>query len=127
LKKDSFAWSPTAQLAFDSLKSTLSQAPVLILPDFTKPFVIEKNASQCGIGAVLMQDHKSIAYLSHKFGKKNQGLSTYEKKFLALITVVTKRKHYLLGGKFTIKTNQISLKNLLEQKKKYILPYNIGT
>jgi RNase H-like domain found in reverse transcriptase/Reverse transcriptase (RNA-dependent DNA polymerase) len=116
LKRDSFGWSHSAQTAFEDLKFALSHAPVLNLPDFTKSFVIETDASQFGIGAVLMQDHRSLAYLSHKLGIKNQGLSTYKKELLALITVVTKWKHYLLGSHFIIKTYQISLKNLLEQK-----------
>jgi RNase H-like domain found in reverse transcriptase/Reverse transcriptase (RNA-dependent DNA polymerase)/Integrase zinc binding domain len=116
LKKDAFKWSTQAQLAFDSLKTALSKAPVLTLPDISQPFVVETDASQYGIGAVLMQNHKPIAYLSRKLGVKNQGLSTYEKELLALITAVTKWKHYLLGSRFTIKTDQISLKNLLEQK-----------
>jgi RNase H-like domain found in reverse transcriptase len=98
------------------LKFALSHAPVLNLPDFTKPFVIETDASQFGIGAVLMQDHRPLAYLSQKLGIKNQGLSTYEKELLTLITAVIKWKHYVLGSHFIIKTNQISLKNLLEQK-----------
>jgi RNase H-like domain found in reverse transcriptase len=59
---------------------------------------------------------KPIAFFSQKLGVKNQGLSTYENELLALITVVTKWKHYLIGQKFIIKTDQISLKYLLEQK-----------
>jgi RNase H-like domain found in reverse transcriptase len=63
-----------------------------------------------------MQHRKPIAYLSKKLGIKNQGLSTYEKELLALITAVTKWKHYLIGNEFVIKTDQVSSKHLLEQK-----------
>jgi RNase H-like domain found in reverse transcriptase len=63
-----------------------------------------------------MQSKRPIAFLSQKLGTKNQGLSTYEKKLLALLIAVTKWKRYLLGNEFVIKTDQISLKHLLEQK-----------
>jgi RNase H-like domain found in reverse transcriptase len=63
-----------------------------------------------------MQEQRSIAFLSKKLGVRNQSLSTYEKELLALYTVVTKWRHYLLGTKFVIKTDQISLKYLLKQR-----------
>lgn len=94
----------------------MAQAPILTLSDFSKTFTIETDACQTGIGAMLMQDRKSIAFLSKKLGVKNQGLSTYKKELLALLTVVTKWRHYLIGNQFVIKTDQISLKNLLKQR-----------
>jgi RNase H-like domain found in reverse transcriptase/Reverse transcriptase (RNA-dependent DNA polymerase)/Retroviral aspartyl protease/Integrase zinc binding domain len=116
LKKDSFQWNSSAQQAFEALKLAMSTAPVLKLPNFSQPFIIETDACLTGLGAVLMQDNRPIAYLSKKLGVRTQGLSTYEKELLALCTAVTKWRHYLLGGEFTIKTDQISLKYLLEQK-----------
>jgi RNase H-like domain found in reverse transcriptase/Aspartyl protease len=68
----------------------MSQAHVLDVPDFSKPFIIETDASQYGIGAVLMQDKHPIAFLSQKLGIRNQGLSIYEMELLALIIAVTK-------------------------------------
>ncbi|KAJ4759850.1 polyprotein [Rhynchospora pubera] len=115
-KKNAFLWSPSAQEAFHSLKQAMSTTPVLQLPDYSKQFIIETDASAFGIGAVLMQENRPIAYLSKSLGIKNQGLSTYEKELLALITAVKKWKHYLLGRPFIIRTDQISLKHLLEQK-----------
>ncbi|KAL2237281.1 UNVERIFIED_CONTAM: Transposon Ty3-G Gag-Pol polyprotein, partial [Sesamum indicum] len=69
-----------------------------------------------GIGAVLMQEGRPIAYLSKALAPKNLGLSTYEKEFLALLLAVTKWKHYLQGHHFIIKTDQKSLKHILDQR-----------
>ncbi|KAJ1692442.1 hypothetical protein LUZ63_009140 [Rhynchospora breviuscula] len=116
LKKYAFKWGPEAQQAFQLLKQAMTTTPVLALPDFTKPFIIETDASQMGIGAVLMQDKRPLAYFSKGLGIKNQGLSTYEKELLAVVSAVTKWKHYLMGDTFIIRTDHISLKHLLEQR-----------
>lgn len=116
LKKDGFKWNEEAHISFNTLKMSMAQAPVLALPDFTHPFVLETNASTNGIGDVLIQNKRPLAYLSKKLGLKNQLLSTYEKEFLALLTAITKWRHYLMGSRFIIKTYHISLKYLLEQK-----------
>ncbi|KAJ4772249.1 polyprotein [Rhynchospora pubera] len=115
-KKNAFGWNAQAQSAFERLKSAMITAPVLTLPDYSKQFIIETDASALGIGAVLMQNNKPIAYLSKSLGVKNQGLSTYEKELLALLTAVKRWRHYLVGAPFIIRTDQISLKHLLEQR-----------
>lgn len=91
LKKDVvFTWTPTTKAAFQSLKTALAQAPVLALLDFKKTFVIETDASNNGIRAVLMQEGHPISYLSKALGPKAQALSTYEKECLAVILAVEK-------------------------------------
>ncbi|KAJ3699288.1 hypothetical protein LUZ61_002993 [Rhynchospora tenuis] len=115
-KKNAFKWNLKAQQSFDDLKRAMTEAPVLVLPDYAKQFVIETDASALGMGAVLMQENRPVAFLSKSLGLKNQALSTYEKELLALFTAVKKWKHYLIGQPFIIRTDQISLKHLLEQK-----------
>jgi hypothetical protein len=66
----------------------LVQAPVLALPDFTNPFLIETDASEAGVGAVLMQGGHPIAFVSKSLGSKLRGLSTYEKEYVAILLVV---------------------------------------
>lgn len=116
LKKNAFKWSSEAQTAFQRIKDAMVQAPVLALPDFTQPFIVETDACKDGIGAVLQQGRRPVAYISQKLSPSKQDLSTYEKEFLALVVAVTKWRHYLMGGKFVIRTDHISLKYLVEQK-----------
>lgn len=71
LRKDTlFVWTELADQSFKALKIALAQAPVLAIPDFTKPFIIETDASGGGVGAVLQQGGHPIAYISRSLGKK---------------------------------------------------------
>ena len=90
--------------------------PILALPNFSKPFTIECDASGVGLGVVLMQDQRPVAFHSQLLKGKALHLSTYEKELLALVTVVHKWRPYLLGRPFVIKTDQQSLKYILEQR-----------
>jgi hypothetical protein len=117
LKKNTpFVWTPALQESFDTLKTALVEAPVLALPDFTKPFVLETDASDQAIGAVLMQQGHPIAYLSKALGPKAQAMSAYEKECLALMMAVTKWKSYLQHQEFVIATDHQSLVHLGQQK-----------
>jgi hypothetical protein len=97
LRKDSFKWNDRAEQAFTLLKEAMATPPVLGLPDFSKPFVIECDASGDGIGAVLMQAGQPLAYLSQGLKGKSLNLSTCEKELLALVMAVRKWRHLLLG------------------------------
>lgn len=103
LKKNSLA-----EAAFNRLKEAVTTAPVLAMPDLTQPFVVETDASKTGIGAVLMQGGRPIAYLSKGLGNKGSSLSTYEKEFLAILLAIEKREHYLEGGSLLIRTDHKS-------------------
>ena len=116
LKKDSFHWSTQVDLAFNTLKQAMSQPPVLALPNFTKPFVIECDALGTSLGAILMQNHMPLAFHSQALKGRSLLLSTYEKELLALVTAMKKWRTYLVGRPFVIKTDQQSLKFLLEQR-----------
>ena len=116
LWKNSFSWSVEAEEAFHQLKLAISSPPVLALPDFTKTFTVECDASSSGIGAVLMQEHKPIAFHSQVLKDSALALSTYEKEFLALISTVKKWRPYLVGRAFVIKTDQQSPKYLQHQR-----------
>ena len=110
LTKDNFQWGASAQKAFEQLKEAMTSAPVLALPNFSKTFVIEADASGLGIGAVLMQEEHPIAYLSKALSSRHQCLSTYEKEVMAVVLAVEKWSPYLLGRHFIIKTDHFSLK-----------------
>jgi hypothetical protein len=93
----------------------MTKAPALALPDFPQQFIIECDASGLGIGPVLMQARRPIAYFSQALHGRNLVLSTYEKEMLALVTAVQKWRTYLLGHRFVVRTDHHSLKFLWDQ------------
>lgn len=90
LKKDAFEWPATAEASFRDLKTAMTSAPVLRLPDFERPFCIETDASDFGIRAVLLQDNHPIAYFSKKLGPRRRAASTYHKELYPIVEAVQK-------------------------------------
>jgi len=115
-KNVQFTWTTTADEAFRTLKHQLITAPVLAVPDFSKQFVVETDASDLGIGAVLMQEQHPIAYFSKALGPRNQALSVYEKECMAILLAIDKWRPYLQHQPFIIRTDHKSLHHLTEQR-----------
>jgi hypothetical protein len=109
-------WTYEHDIAFQTWKKALIEGPVLALPNFAKTFSIETNASGGGVGAILMLDQHSIAYISMSLGPKFQGLSTYEKEYVVVLLAAEQWRSYLQLGEFTIVTYHKSLLHLNEQR-----------
>ena len=120
-----WVWGHEQQTAFDSLKQALVSPPVLVYPDFTKPFIVRTDASISGLGAVLCQDQgdkagpQVIAYASRCLKPSEKHYSPYKLEFLALYWAVTKKFcHYLQGSQhFTITTDHNPLTYVLTSAK----------
>lgn len=108
-----FKWTEAADKSFNLLKTVLISAPVLSTPDFTIPFVIHCDASDAGVGAVLVQgsgdSERVIAYMSQKLTSAQTKYTTTEKECLAVILAVEKFRPYIEGTKFTVITDHASL------------------
>jgi hypothetical protein len=110
-----FRWGPAQQQAFDALKSKLTQAPLLQLPDFDKTFELECDASGIGIGGVLIQGSKPVTFFSEKLHGPTLDYSTYDKELYALVRVLQTWQHYLWSKGFVIHSDHESLKYLKGQ------------
>jgi len=108
-------WTQVTEQAFQLLKQALVSAPVLAFPNFNEPFVVDTDASDCGIGAVLHQQGHPIAYVSKALGPRTQGLSTYEKS-LANLLAIDQWKAYLQSAEFIIQIDHRSLTHLTDQR-----------
>ena len=93
-KKDPFKWTAEVEINFKILKQKITEKPVLILLDFTKPFQVKCDASGEAIGAVLSQDDRPVAYLSEKLNDTRRKYSSYEKEFYAIVQALKKWMHY---------------------------------
>jgi len=115
LKKEAFKWTPEAETTFVQLQKVMTSAPVLALPNFQLPFILETDAFGTGIGAVLHQNDHPIEFFSKKLAPRVQKKSAYFREMLAIAEAIAMFRNYLLGHKFIIKTDQKSLRSLMEQ------------
>src|SRR5262249_15622045 len=105
-----FKCSEVHERAFNILKDKLTNAPLLSLPNFEKACEVERDASGIGIGAVLMQDSKPIAYFSENLNRASLSYTTYHKDHYALVRALQTWQHYLWSREFIIHSDNESLK-----------------
>ena len=108
-KPNKVEWDLAQDRAFHTLKDILSKAPVLRLPDFSKLFMLQTDASDNGIGAVLYQQFEDgkfpISYISRKLLPREKAYAVIEKECLALVWAVKKFQSYLYGVEFVVETD----------------------
>ncbi|KAL5737954.1 hypothetical protein ACOSP7_030715 [Xanthoceras sorbifolium] len=117
MKEKKFQWPKDAEDAFQLIKVRLTTAPILILPDFSQPFELHSDASKVGIGAVLSQACKPVAYFSEKLTGARARYSTYDIEFYAVVQAVKHWRHYLFHREFVLYTDHEALKQLHSQDK----------
>src|SRR4029079_18761574 len=116
-KGSKFEWNDQAQRAFEEIKARLTQAPVLALPCFEKMFEVECDASGVGIGAVLSQENRPVAYYSEKLNDAKKKYSTYDKEFYAIVRPLEHWRHYLIAKEFVLHSDHKALKFIQGQHK----------
>ena len=97
------------------MKRRLTTAPVLTLPDIHRDFVVYCDASRQGLGCVLMQDGKVVAYASRQLRPHEQNYPTHDLEFAAVVHALKIWRHYLIGNKCEIYTDHKSLKYIFTQ------------
>ena len=108
-KPNKVVWSDAAETAYRNLKMKVIQKPILRLPDQSKPYVLRTDASDIGLGAVLMQETDGklfpVSFASKKLNTTQQKYSAIEKECLALVWAVKKYQPYLYGTRFVLQTD----------------------
>jgi hypothetical protein len=117
MKREHFTWTLEAEQAFQEIKRRLTTPPILALPDFTQPFELHADASKVGIGAVLSQQGKPIAYFSEKLSGAQARYSAYDAEFYAVVQAIKHWRHYLVHTEFVLYTDHEALKHLQSQDK----------
>ncbi|GJV44346.1 putative reverse transcriptase domain-containing protein [Tanacetum coccineum] len=111
-----FDWGEEQELAFQTLKDKLCNAPVLALPDGPEDFVVYCDASGIGLGCVLMQRGKVIAYASRQLKIHEKNYTTHDLELGAVVFALKIWRHYLYGTKSVIYTDHKSLQHIFSQK-----------
>jgi hypothetical protein len=117
LKKErKFEWTEKCEQSFQELKKRLVSAPILTMPDITKSFDVYCDASKLGLGSVLMQEGKVIAYLSRQLHPHELNYPTHDLELAAIVHALKMWRHYLMGNWCEIYTDHKSLKYIFSQK-----------
>ncbi|GKG21913.1 putative reverse transcriptase domain-containing protein [Tanacetum coccineum] len=115
-KKVKFEWGDKPETAFQLLKQKLCSAPILALPKGSEDFIVYRDASIKGLGAVLMQREKVIAYASHQLKIHKKNYTTHDLKLEAIVFSLKHWRHYFYRTKCTVFTDHKSLQHILNQK-----------
>ncbi|KAK1424442.1 hypothetical protein QVD17_19772 [Tagetes erecta] len=115
-KKAEFKWGPEQEEAFSVLKKKLCSAPILSLPEGNEDYVVCCDASLNGLGCVLMQREKVIAYASRQLSVHEKRYTTHDLELGAIVFALKTWRHYLYGTKFVIYSDHKSLQHLFDQK-----------
>ncbi|KAJ9567114.1 hypothetical protein OSB04_003080 [Centaurea solstitialis] len=115
-KNKKFIWGEKQEEAFQLLKHKLCNAPILTLPEGTDNFVVYCDASHQGLGCVLMQNEKVIAYASRQLKVHEKSYTTHDLELGVVVFALKIWRHYLYGTKCTIFTDHKSLQHILNQK-----------
>ncbi|WVZ97225.1 hypothetical protein U9M48_042775 [Paspalum notatum var. saurae] len=116
-KNAKYLWSSNCEEVFQTLKKMLTSTAVLAQPDVTKPFDVYCDASGNGLGCVLMQEGRVIAYASHQLRKHEANYPTHDLELAAVVHALKIWRHYLLGNTCHIYIDHKSLKYILTQPK----------
>ncbi|GJZ67947.1 putative reverse transcriptase domain-containing protein [Tanacetum coccineum] len=115
-KKVKFDWGDKEEAAFQSLKQKLCNAPIFALLEGVKNLIVYYDASHKGLGAMLMQNEKVIAYASRQLKIHEKNYTTHDLELGAVVFALNIWRHYLYGIKCTVFTNHKSLQHILDQK-----------
>ncbi|GJT86351.1 putative reverse transcriptase domain-containing protein [Tanacetum coccineum] len=115
-KKVKFDWGDKAEAAFQLIKQKLCSAPILALPEGSEDFIVYCDASIKGLGVVLMQREKVIAYASRQLKIHEKNYTTHDLELGAVVFALKIWRHYLYGTKCTVFTDHKSLQHILDQK-----------
>ncbi|KAI5318806.1 hypothetical protein L3X38_038514 [Prunus dulcis] len=105
-----FKWTETAEKSFQVIKKAMTEALLLILPDYQKVFEVDCNASKVGIGVVLSQEGRPVAFFSEKLNDTRQRYSTYEIEFYAIMQSLRKWRQYLIYKEFILYSDHEALR-----------------
>jgi len=114
-KGKDFKWTDDCQNSFEELKRRLTTAPVLAMPDIHKNFDIYCDASRQGLGCVLMQEGRVIAYASRQLRKHELNYPTHDLELAAVVHTLKISRHYIMGDRCEIYTDHKSLKYIFTQ------------
>ncbi|KAK9085879.1 hypothetical protein Sjap_026290 [Stephania japonica] len=115
-KEVRFQWDDSCEQAFQTLKERLTTAPVLVLPESGKGFEVNTDACLVGLGCVLMQDGRVIAYASRQLKIHEKNYPTHDLELAAVVFALKIWRHYLYGERFVLFTDHKSLKYLFTQR-----------
>ncbi|XP_027933068.1 uncharacterized protein LOC114188674 [Vigna unguiculata] len=115
-KDQPFAWIDRCENSFQELKQKLTSAPVLVILDTSRPFEVYCDASHQGLGCVLMQERKVVAYASRQLKSHEKNYPTHDLELAAVVFALKIWRHYLYGAQFQVFSDHKSLKYLFDQK-----------